>query len=92
MHAGAVLVTADGIYESFWWNFRFLQVVPGIERLTKTGVLFTNGATETFDTIIMATGYFSNVPNWLKVRNKNKNNNKQTKNNNINSYSLVSSS
>jgi lysine/ornithine N-monooxygenase len=67
-------------------------VVPGIERLTKTGVLFTNGATETFDTIIMATGYFSNVPNWLKVRNKNKNNNKQTKNNNINSYSLVSSS
>jgi lysine/ornithine N-monooxygenase len=46
-------------------------VVPGIERLTKTGVLFTNGATETFDTIIMATGYFSNVPNWLKVRNKN---------------------
>jgi len=54
-------------------------VVPGIERLTKTGVLFTNGATETFDTIIMATGYFSNVPNWLKVRNKNNNNNKQTK-------------
>jgi lysine/ornithine N-monooxygenase len=67
-------------------------VVPGIERLTKTGVLFTNGATETFDTIIMATGYCSNVPNWLKVRNKDNNNNKQTKNNNVNSYSLVSSS
>jgi hypothetical protein len=77
MHAGAVVVTADGIYESCLWNFRFLQVVPGIERLTKTGVLFTNGATEIFDTIIMATGYFSNVPNWLKVRNKKKNNNKQ---------------
>jgi len=30
-------------------------------------VEFVDGKTENFDAIIMATGYKSNVPTWLKV-------------------------
>lgn len=47
--------------------FYFLQVVPAIECLTKTGALFEDGRSEDFDAVILSTGYRSNVPRWLKV-------------------------
>ncbi|KAK2645690.1 hypothetical protein Ddye_020885, partial [Dipteronia dyeriana] len=43
-----------------------IKVFPGIERLTQHGVKFTDGRVENFDAIILATGYKSNVPSWLK--------------------------
>uniref|UniRef100_A0A166FQV0 indole-3-pyruvate monooxygenase n=1 Tax=Daucus carota subsp. sativus TaxID=79200 RepID=A0A166FQV0_DAUCS len=46
-------------------------VVPGIKRLTRQTVEFVNGETEDFDAIILATGYKSNVPSWLKAEVKN---------------------
>lgn len=36
--------------------------------MTRQGVRFTDGKEEQFDTIILATGYRSNVPSWLKVK------------------------
>lgn len=45
----------------------FLQVVPAIDCLTKTGALFEDGRSEDFDAVILSTGYRSNVPRWLKV-------------------------
>ncbi len=44
-----------------------LQVVPGIEEFTQTGVQFTNGTHEVFDAVIMATGYRSITPSHIKV-------------------------
>lgn len=43
-----------------------IKVRPGIKRLTKNGAEFVDGETENFDAIILATGYKSNVPSWLK--------------------------
>ncbi|PON76492.1 Flavin monooxygenase-like enzyme [Parasponia andersonii] len=43
-----------------------IQVFPGIKRLKRHTVEFVNGRTEKFDAIILATGYRSNVPSWLK--------------------------
>ncbi|KAL3498382.1 hypothetical protein ACH5RR_041114 [Cinchona calisaya] len=45
-----------------------IKVSPGIERLTRHTAEFVNGKTEKFDTIILATGYNSNVPSWLKEK------------------------
>ncbi|MCD9643206.1 Indole-3-pyruvate monooxygenase YUCCA6 [Datura stramonium] len=46
-----------------------IKVYPGIKRLLKhRTVEFLNGQTEEFDAIILATGYKSNVPSWLKER------------------------
>ncbi|KAL1830594.1 hypothetical protein ACET3Z_000245 [Daucus carota] len=45
-----------------------IKVVPGIKRLTRQTVEFVNGETEDFDAIILATGYKSNVPSWLKEK------------------------
>ncbi|KAL1834661.1 hypothetical protein ACET3Z_004312 [Daucus carota] len=45
-----------------------IKVVPGIQRLTKKTVEFVDGEKENFDAIILATGYKSNVPSWLKER------------------------
>lgn len=42
-------------------------MVPAIERLTEDGVVFVNGVKKKFDAIILATGYQSSVPKWLKV-------------------------
>lgn len=44
-----------------------MQVSPGIKRLARHSVEFVNGKVEHFDAIILATGYRSNVPSWLKV-------------------------
>lgn len=44
-----------------------LQVVRGIKNFTRNGVEFEGGGTEGFDTVILATGYRSNVASWLKV-------------------------
>ncbi|KDP34220.1 hypothetical protein JCGZ_07791 [Jatropha curcas] len=43
-----------------------IKVCPGIKRLKRHSVEFVNGKTENFDAIILATGYKSNVPSWLK--------------------------
>ncbi|XVE71067.1 hypothetical protein DITRI_Ditri10aG0120400 [Diplodiscus trichospermus] len=44
-----------------------IKVRPSIKRLKRHAVEFVNGKTENFDAIILATGYKSNVPYWLKV-------------------------
>ncbi|KAF5742966.1 hypothetical protein HS088_TW09G01028 [Tripterygium wilfordii] len=43
-----------------------IKVFPGIKRLKRHSVEFVNGKVENFDAIILATGYRSNVPTWLK--------------------------
>ncbi|KAK4419990.1 Indole-3-pyruvate monooxygenase YUCCA6 [Sesamum alatum] len=43
-----------------------IKVLPGIQRLGQQSVEFVDGRTENFDAIILATGYKSNVPCWLK--------------------------
>ncbi|GMN39909.1 hypothetical protein TIFTF001_009138 [Ficus carica] len=43
-----------------------IKVFPAIKRLKHHTVEFVNGITEKFDAIILATGYRSNVPSWLK--------------------------
>ncbi|XP_059275201.1 indole-3-pyruvate monooxygenase YUCCA6-like [Lycium ferocissimum] len=46
-----------------------IEVCPGIKRLSKHHTVeFTNGQTKEFDAIILATGYKSNVPSWLKEK------------------------
>ncbi|XP_009783754.1 indole-3-pyruvate monooxygenase YUCCA6-like [Nicotiana tabacum] len=45
-----------------------IKVCPGIRRLNHHTVEFVNGKAENFDAIILATGYKSNVPSWLKER------------------------
>ncbi|KAL6995323.1 Indole-3-pyruvate monooxygenase YUCCA6 [Sarracenia purpurea var. burkii] len=42
------------------------KVCPAIRRLTCHTVEFVSGEKENFDAIILATGYKSNVPSWLK--------------------------
>lgn len=44
-----------------------LQVVPAIDHLTPDGAQFADGQVQQFDAIILATGYRSNVPQWLHV-------------------------
>ncbi|KAL8170728.1 hypothetical protein V2J09_022532 [Rumex salicifolius] len=43
-----------------------IQVMPAIRRLNHQAVEFVDGRTEEFDAILLATGYKSNVPCWLK--------------------------
>ncbi|XP_048528906.1 indole-3-pyruvate monooxygenase YUCCA1-like [Triticum urartu] len=43
-----------------------IKVVPAINRFTESGVEFADGRKEDFDAVILATGYKSNVPSWLK--------------------------
>ncbi|KAL0323850.1 UNVERIFIED_CONTAM: Indole-3-pyruvate monooxygenase YUCCA2 [Sesamum calycinum] len=43
-----------------------IKVRPGIQRLRQQSVEFVDGTRENFDAIILATGYKSNVPCWLK--------------------------
>ncbi|EOY30801.1 hypothetical protein QUC31_020087 [Theobroma cacao] len=43
-----------------------IKVYPGIKRLTYRAAEFVNGRKENFDAIVLATGYKSNVPQWLK--------------------------
>ncbi|KAK9697711.1 hypothetical protein RND81_08G055400 [Saponaria officinalis] len=44
----------------------FIKIFPAIRKLTRYGAQFVDGRIEHFDTIILATGYKSNVPSWLK--------------------------
>ncbi|KAL3532443.1 hypothetical protein ACH5RR_005964 [Cinchona calisaya] len=46
-----------------------IKVVRGIKRLMRNSVEFVDGMVESFDAIILATGYRSNVPTWLKENN-----------------------
>ncbi|EEF45921.1 indole-3-pyruvate monooxygenase YUCCA6 [Ricinus communis] len=43
-----------------------IKVCPGVKRLKRHTVEFVNGKLESFDAIVLATGYKSNVPSWLK--------------------------
>lgn len=43
-----------------------IKVCRGISRLADHAVEFVDGKVEMFDAIILATGYKSNVPSWLK--------------------------
>ncbi|PIA55670.1 hypothetical protein AQUCO_00700171v1 [Aquilegia coerulea] len=43
-----------------------IKVVPGVKNFTADGAQFIDGRVEEFDSIILATGYRSNVPSWLK--------------------------
>ncbi|KAL4280765.1 hypothetical protein GQ457_03G046230 [Hibiscus cannabinus] len=43
-----------------------IKVYPGIKRIIRRAVEFVDGRKEDFDAIILATGFKSNVPQWLK--------------------------
>ncbi|CAO2205105.1 unnamed protein product [Urochloa humidicola] len=43
-----------------------IRVLPGIQNFREHGVEFIDGKIEDFDVVILATGYKSNVPYWLK--------------------------
>ncbi|KAG6389486.1 hypothetical protein SASPL_150954 [Salvia splendens] len=43
-----------------------IKIRPGIKRLRYKSAEFVDGRVETYDAIILATGYKSNVPCWLK--------------------------
>ncbi|WOL08329.1 indole-3-pyruvate monooxygenase YUCCA2 isoform X1 [Canna indica] len=43
-----------------------IKVCPAIKRITAHGAEFADGRLEEFDVVILATGYRSNVPCWLK--------------------------
>ncbi|KAK7858946.1 indole-3-pyruvate monooxygenase YUCCA6 [Quercus suber] len=43
-----------------------IKVLPSIKRLKRHAVEFVDGKIENFEAIILATGYRSNVPYWLK--------------------------
>jgi indole-3-pyruvate monooxygenase len=44
-----------------------IQVRPGIERFTPTGVVFTDGRTEDVDAVVLATGYKPGLQSWLQA-------------------------
>ncbi|KAL0904050.1 hypothetical protein M5K25_026123 [Dendrobium thyrsiflorum] len=43
-----------------------IKVYPGVKRFISKGAEFVDGRSEDFDAVILATGYRSNVPSWLK--------------------------
>ncbi|CAL9083896.1 unnamed protein product, partial [Musa textilis] len=47
-----------------------IKVVPDINQFTSKGAEFADGEHEEFDSIILATGYKSNVTSWLKRKKK----------------------
>ncbi|KAB1204546.1 putative indole-3-pyruvate monooxygenase YUCCA4 [Morella rubra] len=44
-----------------------IKVVEGVKEITRNGAKFMDGQEKEFDSIILATGYRSNVPTWLKA-------------------------
>lgn len=46
------------------------KVTQAVKEITRNGAKFVNGKEIEFDSIILATGYKSNVPCWLKVYSK----------------------
>lgn len=49
-----------------------IKIVPGIKKFSQGKVEFVNGEILEIDSVILATGYCSNVPSWLKVRKETK--------------------
>lgn len=47
-----------------------IKIVPAIKKFSQGKVQFVNGEILEIDCVILATGYCSNVPSWLKVRKK----------------------
>ncbi|KAL5670814.1 hypothetical protein ACJX0J_015120 [Zea mays] len=45
-----------------------IKVYPAIQSFQEHGVQFIDGKSESFDVVILATGYKSNVPYWLKEK------------------------
>lgn len=45
-----------------------IKVVPGIKKFSPGKVELVNGQVLEIDSVVLATGYRSNVPSWLKVR------------------------
>ncbi|XAR69344.1 Indole-3-pyruvate monooxygenase [Bertholletia excelsa] len=43
-----------------------IKVMEGVREITRKGAKFMDGQEREFDSIILATGYKSNVPSWLK--------------------------
>ncbi|KAG2691572.1 hypothetical protein I3843_08G015300 [Carya illinoinensis] len=43
-----------------------IKVMEGVKEITRNGAKFMNGQEKQFDSIVLATGYKSNVPTWLK--------------------------
>ncbi|XAR70925.1 Indole-3-pyruvate monooxygenase [Bertholletia excelsa] len=43
-----------------------IKVMAGVKEITRNGARFADGQEREFDSIILATGYKSNVPRWLK--------------------------
>lgn len=49
-----------------------IDVVPGVKRFNGNRVELVNGEELDVDSVVLATGYRSNVPYWLQVRKQNK--------------------
>jgi len=47
--------------------------MEGVKEITRNGAKFMDGQEKEFSAIILATGYKSNVPTWLKVKKKKEN-------------------
>ena len=45
----------------------FMKVMGAVKEIRKGGVKFVDGREEEMDSIVLATGYKSNVPSWLRV-------------------------
>ena len=45
-----------------------IKLVPGIKRFSRSRVELVDGNHLYFDSVVLATGYRSNVPSWLQVR------------------------
>lgn len=55
---------------SMLYLFEYLclfKVMVGAKEITRNGAKFMDGQEREFDAIVLATGYKSNVPFWLKV-------------------------
>lgn len=48
-------------------NLCLFKVMVGVKEITSNGAKFMDGHEREFDAIVLATGYKSNVPFWLKV-------------------------
>lgn len=44
-----------------------IKIVPGIKKFSRGRVELVNGENVEIDSVVLATGYCSNVPSWLKV-------------------------
>jgi indole-3-pyruvate monooxygenase len=44
-----------------------IKVVPGIKKFSAGKVELVDGSVLDIDSVVLATGYRSNVPSWLKV-------------------------